>query len=91
MYVLETRKERTKGNTGMNANEFIRAVREETQGNTDIASDIWHMMRQIADHYDECKDCRDAFDDMEYDDETLLELSVRIEQHAILGDWICEE
>ena len=90
MYVLEARDKSAKGNTGMNAKEFIKAVRDETQGNTDIAADIWHMMRQVADHCDECQDCRDAFDDMEYDDYTLLDIAEMMEQHEDIEDWVCQ-
>lgn len=72
----------------MKAEEFIRLMREETQGNSDIATPTWAAMRRIADHYDECEDCRDAFDDMEYDDDTLLEMAERIEQ-TIEADWMC--
>ena len=63
-------------------------MREETQGNSDIAAPTWAAMKRIAAHYDECKDCRDAFDDMEYDDETLLEMAERIEQTEET-DWMC--
>ena len=72
----------------MNAQQFIDAMRNETQGNTDIAASTWAAMRRIAAHYEECEDCRDAFDDMEYDDETLLELAERIEQTEE-ADWVC--
>ena len=72
----------------MKAKEFIRLMREEPQGNSDIAAPTWAAMRRIAAHYDECEDCRDAFDDMEYDDDTLLEMAERIEQ-TIEADWMC--
>ena len=72
----------------MDANTFVRLMREETKGNTDIAEQTWAAMRRIADHYDECAECRQAFDEMEYDDETLLELAARIEQ-TDEKDWIC--
>ena len=72
----------------MNAMQFIRLMREETRGNTGIAAPTWAAMRRIAAHYDECEECRDAFDDMEYDDETLLELAERIEQ-AEEENWMC--
>ena len=72
----------------MKAEEFIRLVREETQRNSDIAAPTWAAMKRIAAHYDECADCRDAFDDMEYDEETLLEMAERIEQ-TTESDWMC--
>ena len=63
----------------MKATEFVKMMNEETQGNTDISAGAWHMMRQIADHYEQCPECRDAYDGMEYDDEDLLEMAARIE------------
>lgn len=63
-------------------------MQEETQGNSDITAPTWAAMKRIAAHYDECEDCRDAFDDMEYDEETLLEMAERIEQ-TIEADWMC--
>ena len=72
----------------MNAMQFIQLMREETQGNSDIAAPTWAAMKRIAAHYDECEDCRDAFDDMEYEDETLLEMAERIEQTEE-ADWMC--
>lgn len=74
----------------MNAKEFISLMREETQGNTDIAADIWHLMRQVADHYDQCQDCRDAFDDMAYDDMTLLDLADMMVEYGDIEDWTCQ-
>ena len=75
----------------MKAMEFVKMMREETQGNTDIAASTWAFMRRMADHYEQCRECRDAFDAMEYDDEDLLEIATRIEQTTKDSDWICEE
>lgn len=74
----------------MDAKEFIKMVQEETQGNTDIAAETWAAMRRIAAHYEQCEECRDAYDLMEYDDEDLLEMALRIEQTKE-AEWVCEE
>ena len=74
----------------MKALEFVEMMREETQGNTDIAAPTWAAMRRIAEHYEQCTECRQAFDDMEFDDEDLLEIAARIEQTEE-ADWVCGE
>jgi hypothetical protein len=72
----------------MKALEFVKMMNDETQGNTDIYAHTWAMMRRIAAHYDQCRECRDAFDDMEYDDDNLLEMAARIVL-ANEADWVC--
>lgn len=74
----------------MQATEFVKLMAEETQGNTDIAAPTWAAMQRIAAHYNQCPECRDAFDDMEYDDEDLLDMAAMIEQ-SNEADWVCEE
>ena len=74
----------------MKALEFVKMMREETHGNTDIAASTWYFMTRMADHYDQCRECREAFDDMQYDDEDLLEVAARIEQTKKDSDWICD-
>jgi predicted anti-sigma-YlaC factor YlaD len=73
----------------MKALEFVKMMNAETQGNTDIAAPTWAAMRRIAAHYEQCPECRDAYDDMEYDDEDLLEMAARIEQ-SNEADWVCQ-
>ena len=74
----------------MQALEFVELMNAETQGNTDITAPTWAAMRRIAEHYEQCPECRQAFDDMEYDDEDLLVIAARIEQTEE-ADWVCEE
>jgi len=73
----------------MKAIEFVALMAEETQGNTDISAPTWAAMQRIAAHYEVCGECRDAFDDMEYDDEDLIEMATRIEA-TDEADWVCD-
>jgi predicted anti-sigma-YlaC factor YlaD len=74
----------------MKALEFVKMMNDETQGNTDIYAGTWATMRRIAAHYDQCRECRDAFDYMEYDEEDLLEMAARIEL-TNEADWVCTQ
>jgi len=74
----------------MQATEFVKLMAEETQGNTDIAAPTWAAMQRIAAHYNQCPECRDAFDDTRHDEEDLIEMAARIEA-TNEADWICEE
>ena len=74
----------------MNANKFIKLVDEQRPENNDIAAKTWRMMRTVAEHYKTCNECMDSFDDMEYDDLTLQDIAILMEEHPDIEDWICQ-
>ena len=45
-------------------------------------------MERIAKHYENCEECRTAFDEMEYTDEYLFEIAARIDT-TDEKDWMC--
>ena len=74
----------------MNAKEFIKLVEEQKPESNDIAANTWHMMRRIANHYKTCPDCCDSFNDMEYDNLTLRDIAILMEENSEIEDWTCQ-
>lgn len=74
----------------MKALEFIKMMNGVRLENTDISAPTWATMRRIAAHYEQCPNCRTAYDEMEYDDEDLLQIAARIES-SNEADWVCQE
>lgn len=79
----------------MNANELITQVQEcksERWQNSDIPTSGERLLEIIADHYETCEECRDTFDEQEYEETTLIEL-----WHSFMAaseapeEWICDE
>ena len=94
MYVLEARDKSAKGNTGMNAKELIRQVNEQKANdwrNSDLYRDVERLLEKIAQHYETCEDCRQAFDDTEYEEETLKEMEAYFINDMQLNVWTCDE
>jgi hypothetical protein len=79
----------------MKALELISQVaecRSERWQNSDIPSGGERLLEVIADHYKTCEECRETFDLMEYDEETLIDLwHDFMAQTEDPADWICEE
>lgn len=78
----------------MNAEELIRQVKaEKSTGwkNSDLYDGVEKLLVEIVDHYERCEECRDAFDDMGYEEETLKDMELLFMQNMDLERWICEE
>ena len=78
----------------MNAKELIEAVNEEKEKdwlNSDIPISSEKLLEQIAEHFERCPECRKAFDEMEYEEKTLVDFCREYIDHTDLQDWICEE
>ena len=77
----------------MNSREFIDQVEAEVFRNW-RNSDLWRETEQamelIAQHLQECEECRDRFDAMEYPETTLIDMENRY-SFKNLDDWICEK
>ena len=94
MYVIEARGKSAKGNTGMDAKELIQRVNEQKANgwkNSGLYRDVERLLEKIVQHYEICEDCRQAFDDTEYEEETLKEMEEYFITDMQLSDWICEE
>jgi predicted anti-sigma-YlaC factor YlaD len=77
----------------MNAIEFIQAVKSEMAANwknADMDSMTIELMVAVAAHYETCDECRQAFDDMGYEEEYLIELESLFNEHGDVSEWICE-
>jgi CheY-like chemotaxis protein len=78
----------------MNAIEFIQAVKSEDAThwkNADMDILTIDLMMTVAAHFETCEECRQAFDDMEYEDEYLMEMESLFNTYTDLSDWTCEE
>jgi hypothetical protein len=78
----------------MNAKELIRQVKvEKSTGwkNSDLYVGVEKLLEEIVSHYEHCEECRDAFDDMGYEEETLKDMELLFMQNMDLERWICEE
>ena len=78
----------------MDAKALIETVKNETANNwenSDLYDSVENLLEKIAAHYEHCEECRDAFDAMGYEEETLKEMEIRFFQNPNLSDWICEE
>lgn len=94
MYVLEAGEKSAKGSTGMDAKELIRQVNEQkAKGwkNSDLCRGVEQLLEKIAQHYETCEDCRQAFDDTEYEEETLKEMEAYFINDMQLNVWTCDE
>ena len=72
----------------MDANTFIKLMKSDNARNNDIPVVTWAVMERIAKHYENCEECRTAFDEMEYTDEYLFEIAARIDT-TDEKDWMC--
>jgi hypothetical protein len=79
----------------MNAEELIKQIQEcKSEGwqNSNIPSGGEKLLEIIADHYVTCEECRDTFDEQEYEETTLIEL-----WHSFMAanedpyEWICDD
>lgn len=77
----------------MNAKKLIEAVNECVSNhwqNSDLSRRSEIMLGIMADHFEKCEECREAFDTEEYTSETLIEFeSERHLNNTNLFDWIC--
>ena len=77
----------------MNAKELISAVKAEKEKdwlNSDVLISSEKLLEQIAEHFERCAECREAFDEMEYEETTLVDFASEYIDHTDLQDWICE-
>ena len=76
----------------MKARDLIIAVCEERLTgwkNSDLYPEVQELLERIADHYDICEECRDAFDDMGYEQETLKEMEQIFMDNIEFSKWDC--
>lgn len=77
----------------MNAKELIEAVKTEKSNgweNSDLYDGVQALVKKIVDHFETCEECRDAWDDMGYEEETLKEMELLFLQNMDLHRWVCE-
>jgi len=77
----------------MNAKELIEAVKTEKSNgweNSDLYDGVQTLLKKIVDHFETCEECRDAWDDMGYEEETLKEMELLFLQNMDLHRWVCE-
>ena len=94
MYVIEARGKSAKGDTGMNAKELIELVNVEKARNwknSNLYAETKEMLEKIVEHYEKCEECRQAFDDTEYDEEELIDMEPYLDESDGIEDWICDE
>ena len=75
----------------MNAIELIGAVEVEVARewhNSNLPAEVQDFLEDIAEHYAVCEECRDAFDDMDYDHATLQDFCELLDGTE-LSDWMC--
>jgi len=79
----------------MKAKELIRYVKEcvaENWQNSHLWAEGEELLEQIAEHFEYCKECREAFDVMDYPQRTLIDFENQVlSVHPNLSDWICEK
>ena len=76
----------------MNAKELINQIDQTHSNNwknSYIDIEIQILLELIALHYKVCQDCRESFDDMEYDQTTLKEMEPIFQENNNLDLWIC--
>ena len=76
----------------MNAQEFIGAVETEASHfwkNVDLDELTIKLMVDVATHYKKCAECRQAFNEMEYDEQELVELESMFNEHSDISEWVC--
>lgn len=78
----------------MDAHTLINLIKSEKSNswqNSDLYDGVQTLLEQIAVHYESCQECREAFDDMSYDEETLKDMELLFLQNMDISRWICEE
>ena len=78
----------------MDAKTLINLVKSEKRNswqNSDLYDGVQTLLEQIAAHYENCQECREAFDDMFYEEETLKDMELLFLQNMDISRWICEE
>ena len=78
----------------MDAKTLIKLIKSEKRNswqNSDLYDGVQTLLEQIAVHYENCQECREAFDDMSYEEETLKDMELLFLQNMDLNKWICEE
>ena len=78
----------------MDAKTLINLVKSEKRNswqNSDLYDGVQTLLEQIAVHYENCQECREAFDDMFYEEETLKDMELLFLQNMDISRWICEE
>lgn len=73
----------------MQAKELIEAVKAGWE-NSDLYDGVQTLLEQIAEHFETCEECRDSFDDMGYEEETLKDMELLFLQNMDLNKWVCE-
>jgi len=76
----------------MNAKQLIEQVNECAKNswqNSDLWKESQEMLEKIAEHFENCEECRKEFDALEYPEETLIEFEDRLARTEIT-DWICD-
>jgi len=76
----------------MKANELIKDARMGVihgwRGSR-IPPEYEPMLEAIAAHYEICAECRCAFDDTEYEEQTLHDLVIKRFPGTHIEDWVC--
>jgi hypothetical protein len=77
----------------MNAKQLIEQVsecKENNWQNSDLGKNSEEMLEIIAEHFENCEECRKEFDSQEYSEEALIDFEGNLSNTDIY-DWICEE
>ena len=77
----------------MNAKELIEIVKAEKSNgweNSDLYDGVQSLLEKIVEHIETCEECRGAWDDMGYEEETLKDMELLFLQNMDLNRWICE-
>lgn len=77
----------------MNAKQLIEQVNECAKNNwqnSDLGKNSEEMFEKIAEHFENCKECRKEFDAQAYPEETLIEFENRL-NGTVLKEWVCNE
>jgi hypothetical protein len=78
----------------MNAKTLIETVKTEKSNgweNSDLYDGVQTLIEKIAAHFETCEECREAFDGMGYEEETLKDMELLFLQNMDLNRWVCEE
>ena len=76
----------------MNAKQLIEQVNvcaKNNWQNSDLWNESQEMLEKIAEHFENCEECRKEFDAQEYPEETLIDFEDRLARTEI-SDWICD-
>lgn len=77
----------------MNAKQLIEQVNECSKNNwqnSDLGKNSEEMLEKMAEHFENCEECRKEFDVQEYPEETLIDFEDELSNTDVY-DWICEE